>query len=161
MSDTSRLIALCDAVAAALNAAQPEPPAESPFVLAFEAARKVIPLTNLDKLGSDVVVEIIPTGLIETREPAGNLAGLFAGQYELDVAIQQRLPASDSDGNDTAEDVLLLAEQIADWFRQGSLTVGSHKAVLVTVDAEAAYSVPYLMQKRTVLSVTTLGFKVL
>ncbi|MBN2584873.1 MAG: hypothetical protein JXL80_17545 [Planctomycetes bacterium] len=161
MSDKSRLIALCDAVVAALNDAQPEPPAESPFVLTFEAERKVIPLTDLGKIGDSLLLHVIPVGLMEVREPPGNLAGIFAGQYELDVVVQKRLPASDSDGNTTVPDLLLLLEQIADHFKAGQLTIGSHRAVLTTVDAEAAYSVPCLMQKRCFLGVTTLGFKVL
>ena len=164
MSESSRLLGLADSLVAALNAAQPvqpDPPAEplpSPFVLPFTAVRKVVPLVDLDQMGETLTVFVVGVG--PTEERYGGLdSGLFTGNYDVDILVQQRLaPAADLEAR--GADLVLLTEQIRDLLKTGDFAAGDARGVLVGIDANPAYSLKALLERRCFVGVQTLTFRV-
>lgn len=170
MSTSSRILGFCDALAAALNAAQPAPPATTPFAAAFTAVRRVLPVVDLAKLGPGVQVSVIPVGAEEVRD--GRLAGVFTVDLEVDVLVQQKLQPTD-DPDVLGATLLELLEQIRDFFKVGGVgTVAgvptwltapgassTGLAAMTKCSASPSYSMPGLLDKRCFIGVQTFTFR--
>lgn len=163
-SAQSNLVALADAIVAALNAAQPEG-GPSAFAEAFTAVRRFAPIIDLASVRADdaPLVHIIPIGDDEQRQGGGDKPH-FMGSYQVDCVIYARAGAAGSEAAETrCEELMLLRGQIRDFFKPLRLRVVGHKgtyAVLDGVDGSPAYGQDSLITKHCFVSAQTFAWAI-
>lgn len=151
------LVALADAVADALNAAQAQ------FIVPFTAARKFLPIEDLAKLKeSDSPLVILHPMADDEERLGGGSVPQFAGTFEVDAVIYRRIGVGEA-AEEACEQLMLLRNQIRQFFRSGSLTVNGLKsrplkAVLAEVDGTPAYGQKTLLEEHCFVSAQTLTF---
>jgi len=136
------IVALADAVVAELNA--------EGWSLQFAARRLYRPRFEPADL-SALQVSVVPRALV--MEAASRAAD--SRQYQIDVAVQQKLDA------ETAEEIdplLDLVDQIARHFRVRRLTA-MPTALCVKVENEPVYAVEHLDELRCFTSIVSLTFR--
>jgi len=154
----SNLVALADAVVAALNEAV------ATFAETFTAVRRFAPITDLAtvKAADPPLVYMIPIGDDEDRLGGGDKPS-FMGDYQVDCVIYARV----GPGGDAAEArcaaLMLLRSQIREFFKPLRLRVvgikGSY-AVLDGVDGSPAYGQDRLVSEHCFVSAQTLLFRI-
>jgi hypothetical protein len=152
MPDTASIIAAADAIVTALAAAS----AAGAFSQRFTARRRYVPRLDLTETGS-VIVTVVPKAF---RQEQVTRDRKFK-EFDLDLAIQKRL-AQDADpaaasGLAAGDALMLLAEQVLDWFEPGR-DFGGCK-LLPTPDVPVVYDPGHLMNDKTFTFVTTLTLK--
>ena len=144
----SLITTIADAVVTELNGA----PAGT-FAQAFIAARHYRPQFDLAELKT-LRVSVVPKGI--------GITGLMrnANQHDvsIDVAVQKKVPPSPADMAEL-DSLMLLTEQIADFFRLRRLTA-LPEALWTKTDNVPVYSPEHIEQKQVFTSVLTLTFRV-
>jgi hypothetical protein len=158
------LTSLADSIAESLNTAQ-APPAPvpagwaSPFIVPFTAARTVLPIIDLSKIGDTLTVDVIPIGY-EQERTGGGRTPQYDGHYEIDILVQQRVGVGDA-AETLVASLLLLQEQLAEWFKPLAVVLPDGRGcVLGPIDASPAYSQRALLEKNTFVGVQTWKFTV-
>ena len=135
------IVQLADAVVADLNAAT--------FSQAFVAARAYIPRWKLEELAT-IRVTVVP------KDDVGERASRAQWQedYQLDVAIQQRLGANETAQMDA---LVLLGQELADYFK--SRNPAGDLATLVAVAFAPLFDPDHLEKHKTLTTVINLTFR--
>lgn len=160
MSDEqSNLVALADAIVAALNAAQPAG-GPSAFSEAFTALVRFAPLVDLSevKAGDPPLVIVLPLADDEQRQ--GKVPPAFRGDYEVACLIYARVGVGDAAETRCGE-LMLLRQQIRDFFKAGRLAVAGTTdtlAVLTGVGGNPAYAENMLIENHCFGSAQSLRF---
>jgi len=158
---TSNLVALADAIVAALTAAQAQP-AINPFAEPFTAVRRFAPLADLSELkdSDPPLVYILPLADDEQRQ--GKAAPAFRGDYEVACIIYARVGPAGSDAAETrVAELMTLRQQIRDLFKNGRLTVAGTTdtlAVLTGIGGNPAYAENMLIENHCFGSAQSLRF---
>lgn len=162
MSDKQgNLVALADAVAAALNEAATAAPAD--FAVSFTAERRFAEVADMAtlKTSDPPLVLVFPTGDMEERLGGGTRPS-FSGTYEIDLVIYARVGVGEA-AESACEKLMLLRGQFRDFFKGIRLRVEGQKgtwAVLESVDGSPAYGMDSLTQRHCFVSAQTLSFAV-
>lgn len=165
MSDC-RLITLAASIAGALNAAQPtqpdppDDPLPSPFVLPFTATVRIRPVVKLETMGDELLVYLVADPGGGEERQGGLESGLFVGDYTCNLVVQRRVTLDEA-GDLACRQLLLLAEQLRDYLKDGGLDAAGATGVLIEVDDSPAYDMDWLLNKRCFLSVQALTFRVI
>ena len=152
-------IALCEALAGGLNAAQQAQPAT--FATAFTARREYTAFEELDSMREDAapLVLIVPQSDAEKRL-GGGATPVFSGAYEVSLAIVKRVGIGEP-ARARLDALMLLRQQILDWLKGVALVVEgprSTRAVLAEIESEPSYFHGVLAEKHVFLSETILRF---
>ena len=124
------------------------------FSIPFQSQVLLKPLFDLTDLG-DLKVTVVPVSL-----GLGRIArGISSGQYEIDIAVQQKLPAEDIDT--VIESPMNLVLEIAAFLDSTSLEYesGKHTATVKT-EIKPIYSMEHLAEYKVFTSVVTVTYKV-
>jgi hypothetical protein len=166
MSDNSRLVELADALATALNAAQPapadpdaDPPVEtepSPFILPFAAESTALPVVDYKQIGTTLLVYVVPIGFDQERV-GGGASPVFSGRAEIDFLVEQKVGVG-TDAQTAVKKLLLLQEQMVNLFKNCAVILTGGKAVLAEVSASPTYSQAALLTRNCFCGVQTLTF---
>jgi hypothetical protein len=161
MTTYARIDSLANSIAAALNAAQPVPPAVtpvSPFCLAFAAVRKNLPIIDLTTMDDQVHVTVISANDPETRV---GLKPLVTGTYRVSIVVQYKFQKSDT-LESKVDDLKLLRQQIRDFCWGTQFTVnGVNAAMMESSNAgDMVLLVDELIGSRTFESSMYFEFKV-
>ena len=158
------LTSLADSIAESLNSAQ-APPAPlpvgwvSPFIVPFTAARTVLPIIDLSKIGDTLTVAVIPIGYDQDRLGGGRTPQ-YDGNYEIDLLVQQRVGVGDT-AEALVASLLLLQEQLAEYFKPLAVVLPDGRGcILGPIDASPAYSQKALLERNTFVGVQTWKFSV-
>ncbi len=138
---------MADAAARTLNGAS--------FSIPFQSQVLLWPLLDLTDLG-DLKVTVVPVSLA-LEKAARRLCG---GQYEIDIAVQRKLPAEDIDT--AIKSLMDLVLEIA-LFLDGTLLEyepGKHAAALKT-EIKPIYSMEHLAEYKVFTSVVAVAYKVM
>lgn len=136
------ILDIADAVVAELN--------NTPFSLPFTAERHYRPRYDLAEM-TTLRVSVVP----RSSEAQGLNRELDGYDYVIDIAVQQR-----TDMSQAALDALMtLAEEIADHFREHSLTTYPD-ARCTEVRHEPVYAFEHLDELRQFTSIVTLTYRV-
>ena len=144
---SSQIIAIADAVAQALNGHS--------FSQPFTARRCYVPTFDLKEMKS-LHVTVVPRGVEMTTANRS----MIQNAVQVDVAIQQKLPAPASPASDQAfiDSLMGLVEEVADFIR----TTGRFgDAAWVKMENTPIYSAEHLEQLRQFTSVLTLTLLVM
>ncbi len=135
------IVQLADAVVADLNAAT--------FSQAFTAQRSYLPRWKLEELAT-IRVTVVP------KDDVGERASRAQWQedYQLDVAIQQRLGANETAQMDA---LVLLGQELADYFK--SRNPAGDLATLVAVAFAPLFDPDHLEKHKTLTTVLNLTFR--
>jgi len=135
------ILELADAVVADLNAAT--------FSQPFTAQRSYLPRWKLEDLGT-IRVTVVP------KDDAGERASRSQWQedYQIDVAIQRKLG---SDETAQLDGLILLAQEVADYFKSRNPTGDS--ATLVAVAFAPLFDPDHLEKHKTLTTVVNLTFR--
>lgn len=135
------IVQLADAVVADLNAAT--------FSQPFTAQRSYLPRWKLEELAT-IRVTVVP------KDDVGERASRAQWQedYQLDVAIQQRLGANETAQMDA---LVLLGQELADYFKSRN-PVGD-LATLVAVAFAPLFDPDHLEKHKTLTTVLNLTFR--
>ena len=141
------IVDIADAVVAELNGHSFSQPvvAERLYRVAFE-------LPDMKTLH----VSVVPKGV----EMQGASRTLVQHDYQIDVGVQKKLPASPAGDNAEIDALMALVEEIADFFRQRRLQAMPN-VIWVQTQNLPIYSPEHLEQLRQFTSVLTLTFRVL
>ena len=140
------LIDIADAVVLQLNIAD--------LSQVFTAARKYLPPTELEDT-ADVVVQVVPRGWSITRVSRAS----YQNAYKVDIGVQKRVGLT----NTALDAMLLLTEEIAQWFRglilanDSGVRLGTVTDVLVD-PIYASEHLDQLNQWTSVIRLTIVGF---
>jgi len=142
----SLITTIADAIVTELNAAP-----SGTFAQPFTAARHYRPQFDLAELKT-VRVSVVPKGIAIT----GLMRSANQNDVSVDVAVQKKVTEGD-----TAEldGLMLLTEQIADFFRLRRLTA-LPEALWTKTDNVPVYSPEHLETKQVFTSVLTFTFRV-
>ncbi|MEX2388782.1 MAG: hypothetical protein WD534_12965 [Phycisphaeraceae bacterium] len=143
------LTVLADAVTSELNAASP-----GTFDLAFTAQRLYRPRYQVEDL-AELRISVVPRGV--TIE--GATRSVDTHEMQVDVAVQQKLPAPDSEA-DAIDALMTLVQQIGDYLRRRRLD-SIQDAVWTGIENNPVYAVDHLDELRVFTSVLTLTYRVL
>ena len=124
------------------------------FSILFESQVLLKPLFDLTDLG-DLKITVVPVSLCLERIARG----ISSGQYEIDIAVQQKLPVEDMDT--VIESLMNLVLEIAQ-FLDGTpveYQSGKHTAAVKT-DIKPIYSMEHLAEYKVFTSVVTVNYKV-
>ena len=142
----SLITTIADAIVTELNAAPP-----GTFAQAFTAARHYRPQFDLAELKT-LRLSVVPKAI--------GITGLMrnANQHDvsIDVAVQKKVSSTDAA---ELNGLMLLTEQIADFFRLRRLTA-LPEALWTKTDNVPVYSPEHLETKQVFTSVLTLTFRV-
>ena len=142
----SLITTIADAIVTELNAATP-----GTFAQAFTAARHYRPQFDLAELKT-LRLSVVPKAI--------GITGLMrnANQHDvsIDVAVQKKVSSTDAA---ELNGLMLLTEQIADFFRLRRLTA-LPEALWTKTDNVPVYSPEHLETKQVFTSVLTLTFRV-
>ena len=135
------IVQLADAVVADLNAAT--------FSQPFTAQRSYLPRWKLEELAT-IRVTVVP------KDDVGERASRAQWQedYQLDVAIQQRLGANETAQMDA---LVLLGQELADYFKSRNPT--GDLATLVAVAFAPLFDPDHLEKHKTLTTVLNLTFR--
>ena len=135
------IVQLADAVVADLNAAT--------FSQPFTAQRAYLPRWKLEELAT-IRVTVVP------KDDVGERASRAQWQedYQLDVAIQQRLGANETAQMDA---LVLLGQELADYFK--SRNPAGDLATLVAVAFAPLFDPDHLEKHKTLTTVLNLTFR--
>ncbi|HNB60283.1 MAG TPA: hypothetical protein PK308_08205 [Phycisphaerales bacterium] len=135
------IVQLADAVVADLNAAT--------FSQPFTAQRSYLPRWKLEELAT-IRVTVVP------KDDVGERASRAQWQedYQLDVAIQQRLGANETAQMDA---LVLLGQELADYFK--SRNPAGDLATLVAVAFAPLFDPDHLEKHKTLTTVLNLTFR--
>ena len=135
------IVQLADAVVADLNAAS--------FSQPFTAQRSYLPRWKLEELAT-IRVTVVP------KDDVGERASRAQWQedYQLDVAIQQRLGANETAQMDA---LVLLGQELADYFK--SRNPAGDLATLVAVAFAPLFDPDHLEKHKTLTTVLNLTFR--
>ena len=135
------IVQLADAVVADLNAAT--------FSQPFTAQRSYLPRWKLEELAA-IRVTVVP------KDDVGERASRAQWQedYQLDVAIQQRLGANETAQMDA---LVLLGQELADYFK--SRNPAGDLATLVAVAFAPLFDPDHLEKHKTLTTVLNLTFR--
>jgi len=135
------IVQLADAVVADLNAAT--------FSQSFTAQRSYLPRWKLEELAT-IRVTVVP------KDDVGERASRAQWQedYQLDVAIQQRLGANETAQMDA---LVLLGQELADYFK--SRNPAGDLATLVAVAFAPLFDPDHLEKHKTLTTVLNLTFR--
>ena len=135
------IVQLADAVVADLNAAT--------FSQPFTAQRSYLPRWKLEELAT-IRVTVVP------KDDVGERASRVQWQedYQLDVAIQQRLGANETAQMDA---LVLLGQELADYFK--SRNPAGDLATLVAVAFAPLFDPDHLEKHKTLTTVLNLTFR--
>jgi hypothetical protein len=135
------IVQLADAVVADLNAAT--------FSQPFTAQRSYLPRWKLEELAT-IRVTVVP------KDDVGERASRTQWQedYQLDVAIQQRLGANETAQMDA---LVLLGQELADYFK--SRNPAGDLATLVAVAFAPLFDPDHLEKHKTLTTVLNLTFR--
>ncbi len=124
------------------------------FSIPFESQVLLKPLFDLTDLGA-LKVTVVPVSLGLERIARG----ISSGQYEVDIAVQQKLPAEDMDAD--IESLMALVLEIAQYLDTTPLEyqTGKHTAAVKT-DIKPIYSMEHLAEYKVFTSVVTVTYKV-
>ena len=136
----SSIIAIADAIVAALNGHS--------FSQPFMAQRCYVPTFDLKDM-KNLHVTVVPRGVEMTN--ASRLA--VQSGVQIDIAIQQKLPADTAGDSAAIDDLMGLVEEIADFIRA---TSHFGDAAWVKMANTPIYSPEHLEQLRQFTSVLTL-----
>ena len=153
MSKPSVISLTADAVAAELNAA-PVQTFEPPFT----ATRLYRPRFEVEDL-ADLRVSIVPRGV--TVQAATRSAHAY--DVQVDVAVQQKLPTPDTEGQVDAfiGSRLALVQQIGDYLRRRPLLLSENQQAIWTgMENRPVYAVEHLDELRVFTSVLTLTYRI-
>ena len=172
----SMLVALADAVKAALNAAQVAPSPvgtwQNPFATPFTAERRFVavrdpsklPFFNADPPQAPRVV-VVPMADGESRL-GGGMRAITQGEFEVDVTIYSRVGPGE-EGEAACGTLMDLRQQIRDFFKVapqgGGLTVigsSTARAVLTAIGGEMAFDEGPLYDGGLFVSPQTLKFNI-
>lgn len=143
----STIIDIADAIVTELSAGA--------FSKPLQAVRHYKPTFDLQEM-KDLHVSVVPRGV----ELSGASRSMAQTDVQIDIGIQQKLPA-DAAGDQAEIDALMrLVEEIADFFRTHRLT-GFPNASWLKTENKPIYSPEHLEQLRQFTSVLTLTFRVL
>jgi hypothetical protein len=151
----SRNATIAEAVKTALNTAA----AADTFSQRFVAVRRYAPIVRLEDLPLDeLVVSIVPKAdgrELLTRKHIDH--GVV-----VDVAIQKRLAANtdpqQATGNTSIDTLLMLAEQVSDWFDLSGPLAGTD-AAWDSTDHDPIYAVGHLLAANTFTSLIAVTYK--
>jgi hypothetical protein len=164
MTSIATLTSLADSIAESLNTAQvaPAPPPvgwASPFAVAFTAARTVLPIIDLSKIGDTLTVAVIPLGY-EQERTGGGRTPQYEGHYDIDLLVQQRVGAG-APAEALVASLLLLQEQVAEYFKPLAVVLPDGRGCIFgPIEASPAYSQRALLEKNTFVGVQTWKFLV-
>ena len=135
------IVQLADAVVADLNAAT--------FSQPFTAQRSYLPRWKLEELAT-IRVTVVP------KDDVGERASRAQWQedYQLDVALQQRLGANETAQMDA---LVLLGQELADYFK--SRNPAGDLATLVAVAFAPLFDPDHLEKHKTLTTVLNLTFR--
>jgi hypothetical protein len=125
------------------------------FSVPFQSQVLLKPLFDLTDLG-DLKVTVVPVSLGLEKIARG----LCGGQYEIDIAVQQKLPTETMDS--LIESLMDLVLEIA-LFLDGTLLEyepGKHAAALKT-EIKPIYSMEHLAEYKVFTSVVAVAYKVM
>lgn len=166
MATQSMIIALADAIAAALNAAQsPTPPAVSPFVEAFTASVKFAPINDLSKVADGtILLHLLPMDDSESRL-GGGAYPRFHGTYIIDAVLYAKVGFDSGDPDDTKCRTLMdLKQQIRDYLKPARFSVPTGvrptNATMEDIDGDPAYAGWSLLQQGVFVSCQTLKWSI-
>jgi len=143
------IISVADAIVAELNTAAP--PHADTFNQTFIAARHYRPQFDLAELRT-LRVSVVPKGITITS------SGRNSNQHDIaiDVAVQKKV---DADDQEALDGLMLLTEQIADFFRLRRLAK-MPDAIWIRTENVPVYSPEHLESKQVFTSVLTFSFRV-
>ena len=135
------ILELADAVVLDLN--------EATFSQPFVSQRAYLPRWKLEELAT-IRVTIVP------KDDVGERASRVQWQedYQLDVAIQQRLGTNETEQMDT---LILLGQELADYFKTRNPT--GNVATLVAVAFAPLFDPEHLEKHKTLTTVINLTFR--
>lgn len=137
---------MAQAVATLLNGAS--------FSIPFESQVLLKPLFDLMELG-DLKVTVVPVSLGLEKIARG----MSSGQYEIDIAIQQKLPAEDMDA--VIESLMELVLEIASCLANSPIEYESSKhTTAIKTEIKPIYSMEHLAEYKVFTSVVTVTCKV-
>ena len=124
------------------------------FSIPFESQVLLKPLFDLTDLG-DLKVTVVPVSLGLEKIARG----MSSGQYEIDIAVQQKLPTETMDT--LIESLMDLVLEIAQFLDSTSLEYesGKHTAAVKT-EIKPIYSMEHLAEYKVFTSVVTVTYKV-
>ncbi len=124
------------------------------FSIPFESQVLLKPLFDLTDLG-DLKVTVVPVSLGLEKIARG----ISSGQYEIDIAVQQKLPTETMDAD--IESLMDLVLEIAQFLDTTPLEyqTGKHAAAVKT-DIKPIYSMEHLAEYKVFTSVVTVTYKV-
>ena len=135
------IVQLADAVVADLNAAT--------FSQPFTAQRSYLPRWKLEELAT-IRVTVVPKDDVGERSSRAQ----WQEDYQLDVAIQQRLGANETAQMDA---LVLLGQELADYFK--SRNPAGDLATLVAVAFAPLFDPDHLEKHKTLTTVLNLTFR--
>ena len=138
----STLTTLTDAVVDVLNTLE--------FSQAFTAERDYLPRFDLAEM-KELRVTVVPKRVVS--QAADRSRTQF--DYDIDVGIQKKLQSLD---NSEIDELVALAEEIADQFRQQRLSAFP-SAICLKAEVEPVFAQEHLDQLRQFTSVVTLSFR--
>ena len=132
---------LADAIVADLN--------DHTFSQAFQAQRTYLPRWKLEEL-STIRVSVVP------KDDVGERASRTQWQedYQVDVAIQQKLGANESEQMDA---LILLGQELADFFKSRNPT--GNLATLIAVAFAPLFDPEHFENHKTLTTVINLTFR--
>ena len=159
------LVALADAMVAALNAAQDvTPPTESPFVTAFVAERAHAPVADLTEITAAPLVQVLPHS--DSVEAEGLSQRQVIGTLSVSVIVYGRVGARTAENKAAYETkcaaLSLLRDQLRHYFLTRPVSVAGIKptrALLKKTDGEPAYFVGELKDRQVFVSEQVFEFK--
>ena len=147
----SKEVQIADAIVTALGSAT----VPSELSQAPGAARTYAPRTSLENLETGLEVDVLPAAKAGTHHGRDPLA--WVNDYQVDVAIRQRVAATTGQVPTAAADALLqLAEEVTTYL-QGAGPMAS--ATLLAWMTEPLYDPEHLMQDQVVTIVTTYTYR--
>jgi len=140
------IVAIADAVASELNAEE--------WSIPFVARRLYRPRFDPADLRT-LQVSVVPRSVvIEAASRSGD-----SYQYQIDVAIQQRVGQVDTEWDDEVRPLLDLVKEVASYFRMRRLTA-IPAALCVRIEIDPIYAVEHLDELSVLTSVLTFTFQI-
>jgi len=159
------LVALADAMVAALNGAQVvTPPAVSPFATAFVAERAHAPVTDLTEITAAPLVQVLPHS--DSTEAEGLSQRQVVGTLSVSVIVYGRVGARNAENKAAYEAkcaaLSLLRDQLRHYFLTRAVSVVGIKttrALLKKTDGEPAFFVADLKERHVFVSEQVFEFR--
>lgn len=154
---SANIVALADAAVVGINAAS-----AGTFNLAFTAARSYLPLTDLTKVAESPNVLFIPFSDSETH--TGGNGKVYQGEYQIYCIIYARVGAAIPAMNSKVDALLLLRNQLRNWFKPLVFNANGMRPFQATVldfEGDPTYWHDALLKDGLFVSEQVITFKVL